>query len=130
MLRGAELPVRSAVHLPLTMTDRLLRINEAVREVLSVAVADLSDPRIGFVTITGVQVARDLRTARVYVSVLGDDTACKATLAALHSSRGILQREVGRQVKLRTTPQLQFEHDTTLDTAMRIEEILRDDPPA
>jgi ribosome-binding factor A len=101
-----------------------------MREVLSEAVADLSDPRIGFVTITGVTIARDLRNAKVHVSVLGDEGVQRASLAALKSSRGVLQREVARQVKLRTTPQLHFEHDTTLDTAMRIEEILREDPPS
>lgn len=108
------------------MGDRQLRINEAMREVLSEAIGELSDPRLGFVTVTGVRVAKDLRTATVYVSVLGDETAREASLAALRSSHGLLQREVAREVKLRNTPQLQFEYDDTIDVAMRIEHLLRE----
>ena len=107
------------------MGDRLLRINESMREVLSQAIGDLSDPRIGFVTITGVRVARDMKHAKVYVSVLGDDKARERSLAALRAAHGVLQRSVAREVKLRNTPQLHFEYDDTLDTAMRIEELLR-----
>lgn len=111
------------------MSDRFLRINEAVREVLSVAIGDLSDPRIGFVTITGVRVARDMRTATVYFSVLGADSDREKTHAALQSSHGILQRAVARDVKLRNTPQLIFEYDTGTDTAMRITKLLHDTEP-
>jgi phosphoesterase RecJ-like protein len=109
------------------MADRIPRINEAMREVLSTAVADLSDPRIGFVTITGVSVARDLRNAKVYVSVLGDPKVEESTFAALRSSHGLLQRAVARHVKLRNTPQLSFERDATLETALRIEELVREE---
>lgn len=106
------------------MSDRMLRINEAVREVLGEAVRDLSDPRIGFVTITSVRVARDFRSATVFVSVLGDERARERSLAGLRASHGLLQRAVAQQVKLRNTPQLQFSYDETTDTAMRITELL------
>ena len=107
------------------MSDRLLRINERMRRVLGEAVAELSDPRIGFVTITGVRIARDFRNAKVYVSVLGDDSSRDGTLAALRSAHGLLQRAVARDSKLHHTPQLEFVYDDTTDSAMRLDEILR-----
>lgn len=107
------------------MSDRILRINERMRRVLGEAVAELSDPRIGFVTITGVKTARDFRNAKVYVSVLGDDSSKEDTLAALRSAHGLLQRAVARDSKLHHTPQLEFVYDDTTDSAMRLEEILR-----
>jgi len=110
------------------MSDRLLRINERMRRVLGEAVGDLSDPRIGFVTITGVNIARDFRNAKVYVSVLGDDSNRSDTLAALRSAHGLLQRAIARDAKLHHTPQLEFVYDDTLDSAMRLEQILRDAP--
>lgn len=114
------------------MSDRLLRINERMRRVLGEAVTDLSDPRIGFVTVTGVRIARDFRNAKVFVSVLGPDSSRDDTLAALRSAHGLLQRAVARDSKLHHTPQLEFVYDDTTDSAMRLEEILRhgDDPGA
>jgi len=111
------------------MADRLLRINERMRQVLAAAVADLSDPRIGFVTITGVSIARDFRNAKVYLSVFGDEAEKASTLAALRSAHGLLQRAVARDAKLHHTPQLEFTYDETLDTAMRLDTILRDEIP-
>lgn len=111
------------------MGDRLLRINEAMREVLSEAIAELSDPRLGFVTVTGVQAQRDLKAAKVFISVLGDEAARAQTMKALNSSQGLLQRAVAREVKLRNTPQLQFTYDDTTDVAMRLEQLLRDTSP-
>jgi ribosome-binding factor A len=107
------------------MSDRLLRINERMRRVLGEAVADLSDPRIGFVTITGVSIARDFRNAKVFVSVLGNDSSKDDTLRALRSAHGLLQRAVARDSKLHHTPQLEFVYDDTTDSAMRLEEILK-----
>lgn len=106
------------------MSDRILRINEAMREVLSSAVADLSDPRLGFVTITSVRAARDLRSAKVYFSVLGADADREQTRKALVSGQGLLQRSVAREVKLHHTPQLEFIYDDTTDNAMRIDQLL------
>ena len=108
------------------MSDRLLRINERMRQVLSSGIAELSDPRIGFVTVTGVKIARDFRNAKVYVSVLGDDADRNATLAALRSAHGLLQRSIARDAKLHHTPQLEFLYDETTDAAMRLEHILRE----
>lgn len=107
------------------MSDRLLRINERARQVVSEAVAELSDPRIGFVTVTTVRVARDFRNAKVYVSVLGDERARADTLAALRSAHGLLQRALARDAKLHHTPQLEFVYDDGTDHAMRLDEILK-----
>ncbi|MCW2950565.1 MAG: rbfA [Thermoleophilia bacterium] len=108
------------------MSDRLPRINERMRQVLSAGIADLSDPRIGFVTVTGVNIARDFRNAKVYVSVLGTDSSRSDTLAALRSAHGVLQRAIARDAKLHHTPQLEFLYDDTTDAAMRLEKILRE----
>jgi ribosome-binding factor A len=107
------------------MSDRLLRINERMRRVLGESIAELSDPRIGFVTVTGVRIARDFRNAKVYVSVLGDESAREDSLAALRSAHGLLQRAVARDSKLHHTPQLEFIYDDTTDSAMRLDELLK-----
>ncbi|MGH2943075.1 MAG: 30S ribosome-binding factor RbfA [Solirubrobacteraceae bacterium] len=105
--------------------DRMRRVDEAVRQVLSDAVAqDLQDPRIGFVTMTSVKTTPDLRHARVYVSVLGDGAQRDATLAGLQSAHGALQRRLARELRLKRTPTLEFLYDDTTDRAMRLEEIL------
>jgi ribosome-binding factor A len=102
------------------------RVNEAVREVLSVAITgNLKDPRIGFVTVTAVDTSPDLRHARVYVSVLGDERRRADTLAGLKSSRGYLQARVATELRLKHTPQLDFEYDESTDRGMRIAELLR-----
>ena len=106
------------------------RVNEAVRQVLSDAVAqDLQDPRIGFVTMTSVKTSTDLRHARVYVSVLGDETQRAATLAGLQSAHGALQRRLARELRMKRTPTLEFVYDETTDRAMHLEEILRREAP-
>jgi ribosome-binding factor A len=109
------------------MADRLHRINQAIRGVLSDAVGDLSDPRIGFVTFTGVDVTRDFRHARVYVSVLGGEDEAKDTIDALRASHGILQRAIAREVQIKNTPVLEFVLDDSVDTAFRVSDLLRDD---
>ena len=107
-------------------SDRMRRIDEALRQVLSDAVAqDLQDPRIGFVTMTSVKTTSDLRHARVYVSVLGDDAQRAATIAGLQSAHGALQRRIARDLRMKHTPTLEFLYDDTIDRAMHLEEILR-----
>jgi ribosome-binding factor A len=107
--------------------DRMRRVNEAVREVLSTAIGkDLKDPRVGFVTVTAVNTSPDLRHARVYVSVLGDDRGRADTLAGLASSRGYLQSRVAAELRLKNTPQLDFKYDESTDRGMRISELLRE----
>jgi ribosome-binding factor A len=106
-------------------SDRMRRVDEAVRQVLTEAVAqDLQDPRIGFVTMTSVKTTSDLRHARVYVSVLGDDEQRAATLAGLASAHGALQRRLARELRMKRTPTLEFLYDDTTDRAMRLEQII------
>src|SRR5580700_9807877 len=98
---------------------RMRRVNEAMREVLSDAIAkDLKDPRVGFVTVTGVKTSPDLRHARVYVSVLGDEPARDASLAGLRSAHGYLQGVIASQLTLKHTPALTFAYDDSVDRGM------------
>jgi ribosome-binding factor A len=104
---------------------RLLKVNEALREVLSQEIAALKDPRIGFVTVTGVETSADLRHAKVFVSVLGGAQARERSLAGLRAAHGFLQERIGTDVRTRRTPQLQFVYDETIDRGMRIETLLK-----
>jgi ribosome-binding factor A len=103
------------------------RVNEAVREVLSARIAEgLNDPRIGFVTLTSVETSPDLRHARVYVSVLGEESERAETLAALGSAHGLLQKAIASELRMKRTPTLQFVFDESIDRGMRISELLDD----
>jgi len=101
------------------------RVNEAVREVLSDAItAELKDPRVGFVTVTAVETAPDLRRATVHVSVLGDAGVRRRSLDGLRSAHGILQRAVARELRLKHTPTLEFAYDDTSEKAERIARLI------
>jgi len=105
--------------------DRLRRVDEAVREVLSEAVTkEIKDPRVGFVTVTAVQTSSDLRHARVFISVLGDAAVRDRSLAGLKSAHGFLQRRVADELRIKHTPTLDFVYDDTIDRGMRIEALL------
>ena len=105
--------------------DRMRRVNEALSEVLSARIAGgLKDPRVGFVTVTAVDTSPDLRHARVYVSVLGDADERAETMEGLESSRGFLQAGIARELRIKHTPALQFEHDEALERGMRISRLL------
>lgn len=109
---------------------RIRRINEVLREVVGAAVAsDLSDPRIGFVTVTSVETSSDLRTAKVYVSVLGDEREREATLEGLRSSHGVIQSRIAAETRMKRTPTLSFHYDDTIEKGVRISKLL-EDPPA
>ena len=100
------------------------RVNEALREVLSESIGALKDPRIGFVTVTGVRASHDLRQATVYVSVLGSERKRAASLAGLASSHGVLQAAVNRELRLKRTPQLAFEYDQTVERGVRLSKLI------
>lgn len=107
--------------------DRMRRVNEALREVLSARIAaGLKDPRIGFVTVTAVETSPDLRHGRVFVSVLGTDDERAATLEGLSSSAGYLQSVIGAEVRMKRTPTLEFVHDDSIDHGFRIAELLEE----
>ncbi len=106
------------------MTDRMRKINELLREVLSEAVLELKDPRIGFVTITGVRASRDLRHAIVYVSVLGSERKREQSLEGLGAAHGVLQARVASEVRLKRTPTLTFEYDPTVEEGVRMSKLI------
>jgi ribosome-binding factor A len=101
------------------------RVNEALREVLSARIAEgLKDPRIGFVTVTAVETSPDLRHARVYVSVLGNQQERDDSLAGLQHAHGVLQAEIAKVTHMKRTPELKFVYDETVEKGMRINELI------
>ena len=100
------------------------RVNEAVREVLSEAVGELKDPRIGFVTVTGVETSPDLRHARVFVSVLGSERNRERSLSGLAAAHGVLQARVARELRMKRTPQLAFEYDPSVERGVRMTQLI------
>jgi ribosome-binding factor A len=107
--------------------QRMRRVDEAVRAVLSDAITqDLKDPRIGFVTVTAVKTSPDLRHARVYVSILGDEQVRTESLAGLQSAHGYLQRRVASELRLKHTPAIEFAYDESIDRGLRIDELLEE----
>jgi ribosome-binding factor A len=108
----------------LASDNRKRRVNEAIRQVLSDAVPTLKDPRIGFVTITGVQATKDFAYAKVFVSVLGTESEQERTLEGLKAAHGVLQARVGRELRLRRTPVLSFEYDPTVERGVRLTKLM------
>lgn len=106
------------------MADRMRRVNESIRQVLSEGVGQLKDPRIGFVTVTGVETTPDLRHARVYVSVLGSESKRERTVTALQSAHAVLQARVARELRLKRTPQLAFEYDPSVERGVRMTKLI------
>ena len=111
------------------MSDRMRRVNEAVRAVVAEALIDLKDPRIGMVTVTGVTVSRDLREGKVYVAVLGNERKQKATLEGLESAHAYLQGCVARELRLRRTPHLSFEYDPSVERGIRMTKLIDEVTP-
>jgi ribosome-binding factor A len=109
---------------------RMRRINEVLREVVGAAISsDLNDPRIGFVTVTSVETSPDLRAAKVFVSVLGDEDEREATLGALRSSHGVIQSRIAAETRMKRTPTLTFHYDDTIEKGARISRLLEDEEP-
>ena len=101
------------------------RIDEVMRKVIGSAIAsDLEDPRIGFVTVTSVDTSPDLRSARVYVSVLGPEDDRARTLDGLQSSHGYLQGKIASAMRMKRTPTLTFQYDESVDRGDRISRLL------
>lgn len=100
------------------------RVNEAVRQVLSEAVPELKDPRIGFVTVTGVETSPDLRHATVFVSVLGSAKKRKATLEGLTAAHGMLQSQLAQELRMKRTPQLTFAYDRSVEEGVRMSKLI------
>jgi ribosome-binding factor A len=114
---------------PLTV-ERAGRVAEAIKaEVSDIMRNDMKDPRIGFASVVDVEVSRDLHHARVFVSVLGDEAARKATLEGLESARGFIRGEIARRIRLRYAPEIEFRLDTSIERGARISRLLREVGP-
>ena len=107
------------------MSQRMARVQKLARQVLGELIQDLKDPRVGFATVTAVRITADLRHARVFVSVLGDEAQQVATMAGLNSARPFLRTEISRQMRLKYSPELVFELDHGPEEAQRLEELFR-----
>lgn len=106
-------------------SPRMRKVNETVREVIADEVTRLTDPGLGFVTITGVQTSPDLRNATVFYSAMGDEGQRAESAAALRRAAPHLQASLAGQVRLKYTPRLSFEVDAAIETGLRIAEVLR-----
>jgi ribosome-binding factor A len=105
--------------------DRTERVNRLLREELAELIRrEVKDPRVGIVTITGVETSRELDVARVFVHLIGDATRRAEALQGLNHAAGYLRTQLARSLRLRKVPELRFEFDATLDRATRIERLL------
>jgi ribosome-binding factor A len=104
---------------------RLERVRTAIREEVSAILRGFKDPRLGFVSITDVEVSKDARMAKVFVSVLGDEKAKKSSLKALESGTGFVRKELGARLQLRHVPEVIFRLDNSIERGARIQNLLR-----
>ena len=105
-------------------TRRTIRVDELLKQELAGLIRDMKDPRVGFTTVMDVRTSPDLRHARVYVSVLGDEEDKQETVGVLQRARGYLRARLGRDITLKYLPELHFELDRTLEQAARIDALL------
>jgi ribosome-binding factor A len=106
------------------MSERMRRVNAAILEVLAEAVGELRDPRIGFVTVTGVETSADLRHAQVFVSVYGSERKRESTMARLEAAHGVLQARIAQELRLKWTPLLTFEYDPSVERGVRMSHLI------
>ncbi len=114
----------------MTRPDRLRRVDEAMRKILSEGIAELKDPRIGFVTVTAVQVTNDLEHATVWVSTFEPEPVRERTLEALAGAAGVLQGRVNRELHLRRTPHLRFTYDAAVERGVHMSKLIDELAPA
>ena len=105
------------------LLNRFLRKNQE-QEMGKMLLTDLKDPRIGFVTVTDVEMTGDLRSAKIFVSIMGDEQQIKNSLDGLQSALGFIRREIGQRIKIRFTPEISFALDTSLDYGDHIQKLL------
>ncbi len=105
---------------------RVHRVGEQIKkEMVRILQRELKDPRIGFVTVTGVEMTGDLQQAKVYISVMGDEEQKMNTLEGLSRAKGFIRSEIGKVVKLRKTPELVFQFDESIEYGNKIEKLLQ-----
>ncbi|PUB18185.1 30S ribosome-binding factor RbfA [Paenisporosarcina sp. OV554] len=108
------------------MANRSNRVAEQMKKELGEIIArKLKDPRIGFVTVTDVEVTGDLQQATVFITVLGDDRKRRETLKGLTQAKGFMRTEIGQRIRLRKTPELMFELDKSFDYGNKIDNLLK-----
>ena len=106
---------------------RVHRVGEQIKKELShLFQHELKDPRIGFVTVTGVEMSGDLQQAKVYISVFGENQQKEDTLQAIEKASGFIRSEIGKRVRLRHTPEITFKIDESIEYGQRIEQLIRD----
>ncbi|GLY10445.1 30S ribosome-binding factor RbfA [Bacillus badius] len=109
------------------MTLRSNRVGEQMKkELTDILNRKVKDPRIGFITVTDVEVTGDLQQATVYITVLGNEEEREGTLKALTKAKGFIRSEVGQRIRLRKTPELLFEMDESIEYGNRIDTLLRE----
>jgi ribosome-binding factor A len=102
------------------------RLNESIKELLGeLILSRIKDPRVGFVTITGVEVARDLVSAKVYFTVMGGESEREESKQGLESAKNFLRKTIARELKLRNAPDFRFVYDDSLDRSVQIEDALK-----
>ena len=103
------------------------RVAEAIRsEVANILTREMKDPRLGFATVTDVEVSGDLRHVKIFVSVMGDEAQVSETMAALESAQGFIRSEIGKRIRLRHTPEISFRHDTSIQHGARVFQLLQE----
>jgi len=108
------------------MSVRLARLRELFKqEISTILQREMKDPRIGFVSVTDVELSQDLRHAKVFVSILGDEGAKAKTMAALTSAQGFIRTELGRRIRLRYIPQVHVKLDESIERGVRVQHLLR-----
>jgi ribosome-binding factor A len=108
------------------MSLRLARLRELLRtEISAIVQKEMKDPRIGFVSVTDVEVSPDLRHAKVFVSILGDEAAKAKTMAGLANAQGFIRTELGSRIRLRRVPELLFRLDESIERGARVQRLLR-----
>lgn len=106
---------------------RIEKLQELIKQEMSkMLLREIKDPRIGFVTVTDVEMTGDLREAKIFVSIMGDEEKVQESLKGLNSALGFIRREIGRRIKIRFTPEISFALDTSLDYSDHIQKILLD----
>ena len=109
------------------MSKRANKVAEQMKkELTEIIVRRLKDPRVGFITVTGVEVTGDLQQAKVFITVLGDDETKKTTLEALEKATGFIRSEIGSRIRLRKTPEIAFLYDESIDYGNHIEKLISD----
>ena len=104
---------------------RIEKLQELIKQEMGkMLLKELKDPRIGFVTVTDVEMTGDLREAKIYVSIMGGEEQVKSSLEGLNSALGFIRREIGHRIRLRFTPEISFALDTSLDYGDHIQKLL------